>query len=114
MPKLGVYTIIVFNNKLGGVRTTEMNIFELARFLAILAVGAAAYYFVSPFGTILGVLAAIAGAVGGFFVGPFIGLLFLLPFEGAARLGRFLTTGRWTDPQFTSETKKPKADDHAA
>jgi hypothetical protein len=91
----------------------KMNIFELTRVLAILAGGTAAYYFVSPLDTLLGVLAAIAGAVGGFFVGPFIGFLFLLPFEGSARLARFLKTGRWTDSQFTSESNKLKADDHS-
>ena len=90
-----------------------MNIFELGAFLGIFAGAIAAHHFVSPYGVFLGVLAAAIGAVAGFFVGHFAGFLLLLPFEGAARLGRFLTTGRWTDPSLTSR-RRPKPPDRTA
>jgi lipoprotein signal peptidase len=80
-----------------------MNVFELMTFLAIPAGAFVGYHFVSPFGVAFGIIAALIGAVAGLYMGPLLGLLFILPFEGLSRLYRFLTTGRWTDPQFTPE-----------
>ena len=90
-----------------------MNMFELGGFLGIFAGAIAAYHFVSPYSVFLGLLAAGVGAVAGFFVGAFSGLLFLLPFEGAARLCRYLGTGRWTDPTLDSQ-QRPKSPDRTA
>ena len=88
-----------------------MNIFELMTVLAIPAGAFAGYYFVSPYGTVLGVLAALIGAVAGRYIGPILGLLFLLPFEGVARLGRFLTIGRWTEPHDIQQPPTTTRDD---
>jgi uncharacterized protein YqgC (DUF456 family) len=88
-----------------------MNIFELLSFVAIPVCAYAAYHFASPYGNMLGIAAAIAGAIAGFFLSPLIGMLFLLPFEGAARLRRFLTTGRWSDPGETPST--PSSDEES-
>ncbi len=74
-----------------------MNVFELARLVTPVALGALTFYFVAPFGTILAIFVALGVAICGFLIGPLLGWLLLLPFEGAARLGRFLKTGRWTD-----------------
>ncbi len=75
-----------------------MNIFALMTALTIPAAAFAAYHFVSPYGTVFGFLAALIGAVAGRYIGPILGLVFLLPFKGAVRLGRFLGIGRWTEP----------------
>jgi len=76
-----------------------MNIFGLTAFLGTIGGALVAYNFIMPFGFELAVLAAIVGAVGGYFIGPYFGLLFLLPFEGAARLWRYSKTGNWTVPK---------------
>lgn len=85
----------------------QMTIFEVAAFLGIFFGAAAAYCLVSPYGTVLGVLAAVGGAVTGFFIGPIFGLLFLMPFEGAARLKRYLGTGHWTESPTTENNEGP-------
>ncbi len=90
-----------------------MNIFEMGAFLGIFAGATAAYHFVSPYGVFLGVLAAAVAAVAGFFIGRLAGLLFLLPFEGAARLGRFLTTGRGPEPSLPLR-RRPEPHDRNA
>ena len=78
-----------------------MNVFMLMTLIAVPVLALAAHHFASPFGSIIGIIAGIMGAVAGFFIGPLIGYIFLLPFEGAARLYRFVTTGRWADPEST-------------
>jgi len=74
-----------------------MNIFELFRLLGPLILGFVGFQLAEPLGLGWALLAVIAGIIVGWFVGPWFGLLFLLPFEGAARLTRFVRHGRWTD-----------------
>ncbi len=74
-----------------------MNIFELFRLLGPMIMGFAGFHFAEPFGHWWALLAVLAGMIAGWFIGPWFGLLFLLPFEGAARLARFVRHGRWTD-----------------
>jgi hypothetical protein len=74
-----------------------MNIFELCRLMGPLTLAFLGFHWVEPFGLWLALLAGLVGMIVGWFVGPWFGLLFLLPFEGAARLSRFVRHGRWTD-----------------
>ena len=90
-----------------------MNVFMLMTLIAVPGLALTAYHFASPFGVIVGIIAAIVGAAAGFFIAPVLGYLFLLPFEGAARLCRFITTGRWTDPQFTPPPRPTSNDRNA-
>lgn len=74
-----------------------MTIFELLRLVGPIIFGIAGCKWATPMGLGWALLATIAGLVSGWYVGPWIGLLLLLPFEAAARLVRFVRTGRWTD-----------------
>ena len=74
-----------------------MNIFELFRLLEPLIFGLAGFHFADPFGHGWELSAVLAGIIVGWLIGPWFGLVFLLPFEGAARLTRFVWHGRWTD-----------------
>jgi len=74
-----------------------MNIFELSRLLGPMILAFVGYQLADSFGPWWALLAVLAGIVIGWFVGPWLGLLFLLPFEGVARLARFIRHGRWTD-----------------
>jgi hypothetical protein len=74
-----------------------MNIFELSRLLGPMILGFAGFHFTEPYGLWWALPAVLAGIIAGWFIGPWFGLLFLLPFEGAARLVRFVRHGRWTD-----------------
>ena len=65
-----------------------MNIFELFKLLGPLILGFAGSHFAEPFGFGWALLAVPTGIIVGWLVGPWFGLLFLLPFEGAARLAR--------------------------
>ncbi len=57
-----------------------MNIFELAAIVGVPAGAAAGFHFVAPFGIGFGVLAALGGAVAGFYIGPLLAVLPFLPF----------------------------------
>ena len=74
-----------------------MTIFELFRLVGPIAFGISGYHWAAPMGLGWALLSVLAGLVSGWYVGPWIGLLFLLPFEAAARLERFVRTGHWTD-----------------
>ena len=74
-----------------------MNIFELFRLIGPMILVFVGFHLVEPFGIWWALLAVLLGIIVGWFVGPWLGLLFLLPFEGAARLARFIRHGRWTD-----------------
>jgi hypothetical protein len=84
-----------------------MNIGVLTGLIGIFLGSAIAYHFVSPHGTLLGVCAAVGAAFIGWFIGYAAGFLIILPFEGLARLHRFFTTGRWTDPALKNHPRKP-------
>jgi hypothetical protein len=74
-----------------------MNIFELFRLLGPMILGFTGFHFAEPFGEWWTLLAVLTGIIAGWFIGPWFGLLLLLPFEGAAQLARFFRHGRWTD-----------------
>lgn len=89
-----------------------MNIGTVTGLIGILLGAAVGYHFVSPHGTLLGVCAAGITEFLGWFVGCAAGFLIILPFEGLARLHRFVTTGRWTDP-LVDQSSKTRPDDNA-
>ena len=74
-----------------------MNIFELFRLIGPMILAFGGFQLAEPFGLGWALLAILAGIVVGWLVGPWFGLLSLLPFEGAARLTRYVRVGRWTD-----------------
>ena len=71
-----------------------MNIFEIGTICLALFGACLGFAIATPYGTILGIAAAITGALFGYFIGPILGLLILLPFETASRVGRNLVSRR--------------------